>query len=77
MGALKKQQGSNESKNTQQSNSNQDSVLAILDFMNSYAQKLSFSADKKFVFVLGNTGAGMCIILYLRLVCCVQCGFNG
>lgn len=61
MGASTKQQDSNESKKTQQDNSNQDSLLAILELMNNYAQKLSFSVEKKIVFVLGNTGAGMTI----------------
>lgn len=59
MVASTKQQDSDESKNIQQNNKNQDSVVAILKFMNSYAEKLSFSAEKDFVFILGNTGAGM------------------
>lgn len=59
MVAPTKQHDSDEAKNIQKGNSNQDSVVAILEFMNSYAEKLSFSAEKDFVFILGNTGAGM------------------
>lgn len=52
------QQGSDEPKNASSSGSNSDSVTAILDFMNNYAQKLRFSANKDFVLILGNTGTG-------------------
>lgn len=68
MGAPKKQQDSHESKNIQHSDSNQDSVLAILEFMNNYAEKVNYSEEKNFVFVLGNTGAGM-LIREIRTIC--------
>lgn len=52
------QQSSDEPKNASSSRSNSDSVTAILEFMNDYAQKLRFSANKDFVLILGNTGTG-------------------
>lgn len=47
--------GSNDSENA---SSNQDSATEMLEFMNNYAQKLRLSAERDFVLVLGNTGAG-------------------
>lgn len=60
MGALREQQdpNGNECENPSSDDSKQDSVLAIMDFMNSYVRKIDFSPEKNFIFILGNTGAG-------------------